>query len=368
MPACAGEPAERQLAERRLVALAEQLEDVRALREVVVRGCGRSDLLVNERRGCAGTRPSWPACVRGSSAASHVSRRCSASSMRPAATSASHAARSAWMASAGGTPARLRQLVGHRERLVVGAAPDRQLDAEHLERPLVPAHRLRAVGAVGLAGLAQVLAGALVRAAHQVNLRQRVEHRAGRLVELNRAADFERAREDLLGALEIAELHEDLAERRERDGEAVSRAERSGAARRCARRAPAPGRADGASARRSPGCARCPRARRRREWPSPGARPGAARRWLRRCGRTARAAPPTASARARDGADRRRHAAPRRLRSGGRGRCPSRRPACSRARARSGRGRSRAIRARARRASARACAARSRATVRRARR
>ena len=59
-----------------------------------------------------------------------------------------------------------------------------------------------------------------------MNLRQRVEHGAGRLVELNRAAHFERAREDLLGALEVAELHEDLSERGERDGEAVARAER----------------------------------------------------------------------------------------------------------------------------------------------
>ena len=59
-----------------------------------------------------------------------------------------------------------------------------------------------------------------------MNLRERVEHGAGRLVELDRAAHLERAREDLLGALEIAKLHEDLAERRQRDGEAVAGAER----------------------------------------------------------------------------------------------------------------------------------------------
>jgi hypothetical protein len=65
------------------------------------------------------------------------------------------------------------------------------------------------------------IAGAFVRAAHQVNLRERVEHGAGRLVELHRAADFERLGQDLLGPLEIAQLHEDLSQRRERDGQAM---------------------------------------------------------------------------------------------------------------------------------------------------
>ena len=59
-----------------------------------------------------------------------------------------------------------------------------------------------------------------------MNLRERVEDGAGRLVELHRAADLERAREHLFGALEIAELHENLAERRQRHGEAVTGAER----------------------------------------------------------------------------------------------------------------------------------------------
>ena len=42
-----GQPAERQVAQRGVVALAEQLEDARALREVVVRGCGPLRLLVH---------------------------------------------------------------------------------------------------------------------------------------------------------------------------------------------------------------------------------------------------------------------------------------------------------------------------------
>ena len=114
------------------------------------------------------------------------------------------------------------QLVGHRDGFFVRAAPNGQLDAQYLERPLVPSHGLRAVRAVRVARLPQVFAGALVRAAHQVNLRERVEDGARRLLELHRAADLESARQHLLGALEVAKLHEDLAERRERHGEAVT--------------------------------------------------------------------------------------------------------------------------------------------------
>ena len=62
-------------------------------------------------------------------------------------------------------------------------------------------------------------------AADQVNLRQRVEHRAGRLAhELQGAAHVERAVERLLGAAQVAEPHADLPERGERDAEAVRRA------------------------------------------------------------------------------------------------------------------------------------------------
>jgi hypothetical protein len=59
-----------------------------------------------------------------------------------------------------------------------------------------------------------------------MNLRERVEHRACRLVELNRTADFERAGEDLFGAFEVAKLHVDLTECGEGDREPVTRAER----------------------------------------------------------------------------------------------------------------------------------------------
>ena len=57
-----------------------------------------------------------------------------------------------------------------------------------------------------------------------MDLRERVEDRAGRLVELDRAADVERAVERLLRAHEIAEPDANLPERRQRDGEAMPRA------------------------------------------------------------------------------------------------------------------------------------------------
>ena len=59
-----------------------------------------------------------------------------------------------------------------------------------------------------------------------MDLRQRVEHGAGRDVELHRLADLERPHQHVLGAVQVADLHEHLAERGERDGEAMPFAER----------------------------------------------------------------------------------------------------------------------------------------------
>ena len=59
-----------------------------------------------------------------------------------------------------------------------------------------------------------------------MDLRERVEDGAGRLVELDRAAHVERAVQRLLGPREVAEPDADLAERGERDGQAVARAVR----------------------------------------------------------------------------------------------------------------------------------------------
>jgi hypothetical protein len=68
----------------------------------------------------------------------------------------------------------------------------------------------------------QVLAGAFVRAAHQVDLCERVEDRARRFVEEHRAAHLEGAVQHLFCAFEIAEQHERLPQRGECDGKPVS--------------------------------------------------------------------------------------------------------------------------------------------------
>jgi hypothetical protein len=59
-----------------------------------------------------------------------------------------------------------------------------------------------------------------------LNLRQRIEHRAGGFVELDRAANLERAVQRVFGAGQVAEADANLAERRQRDGETVARAVR----------------------------------------------------------------------------------------------------------------------------------------------
>ena len=58
-----------------------------------------------------------------------------------------------------------------------------------------------------------------------MDLRECVEYGAGRLLKLNGASHFERASQDLFGAFEITELHEDLPERRQRDGKTMARTE-----------------------------------------------------------------------------------------------------------------------------------------------
>ena len=112
-------------------------------------------------------------------------------------------------------------LDSHGQRLRGVAAPQRDAGFERAHRPVVPTAGI----AVGFARSLQTPAGVVVLAADQVNLRQRVEDRAGRLAhELHRAAHVERAVERLLGAPQVAEAHADLAERRQRDAEAVRRA------------------------------------------------------------------------------------------------------------------------------------------------
>ena len=248
------------------------------------------------------------------------------------------------------------------------AAPQRHARLEHAHRPLIPAARLRVL-AVGLARPLQAAAGLLVVAANQVNLRQRVEHRAGRLAhELQRAADVERAVERLLGARQVAERARRSARARRARCRGRAACPPPPAARRCARRAPAPDRGGAASSPRSPGCRRRSRRRRRRRTIS------ASRSAWRSAAIASSRRPSCASVTPRQRVDHRQ--VPQvaggvqrrgRLRDvlADDGAC--RRPGGSRARARSGRGRSRASRARARPASAPCRGTRCRATARRGR-
>ena len=59
-----------------------------------------------------------------------------------------------------------------------------------------------------------------------MDLRERVEDGAGCLVELNRAADIERAMQRIFGARKVAQPDANLTERRKRDGQPVARAVR----------------------------------------------------------------------------------------------------------------------------------------------
>src|SRR5439155_16067672 len=118
--------------------------------------------------------------------------------------------------------ARLQNLIRLRHRLIEQSTAQREACAEHANRPFVPMARLAAVGAVGFARTSEKVAGGLVPAANQVNLRERVEDRAGRLVELNGASYVERAMQRVFGADQVAEADADLSERGERNREAMA--------------------------------------------------------------------------------------------------------------------------------------------------
>ena len=171
-----------------------------------------------------------------------------------------------------------------------------------------------------------------------------------------------------VGALEVAQTHADLPERRQRDARGPDPARCPRAAPRRAPPAPAPDRSDGESGRRWPDCRRRWRAHRRPGWPWPDARPAARPRRPRRSGRSARASMAESECTMREVAPIAGGVQGRgRLRRCARGRWPCPRPADSRGRDRSGRGRSRGSRGQPRPASAPGCAGRWRATVRRAR-
>ena len=236
------EPSEREMAERRLIALAEQIEQRRALREVVIRVGGGAVLRVQRaaqpqvlapgrRRASAGRarRRRWPAAAR----------------LRPggpAAVSAS-AAIERRLQRVERRRAGRRDLVGPRDRLVERAAPQREPRAEHAHRPFVPLARLPAVGAVRVARAAEELAGDVVarRESGESARACRRRRRSSRETESGCAPSSARCSASS-ARVEIAEPHADLSERRQRDRQAVAGAVRLVQRRRSARRARAPAR------------------------------------------------------------------------------------------------------------------------------
>src|SRR5207247_475338 len=99
----------------------------------------------------------------------------------------------------------------------------REPGSQDADRPLVPFTGLPTVRAVGLAGAPEVVAGRVVAAANQLDLRESVEHSASRFVKLNRTAHLERAMERIGRPRQIPEPHTDLTDRRERDRQAMAR-------------------------------------------------------------------------------------------------------------------------------------------------
>ena len=211
-----GQARERELADRGLVALADQLEDARALRDVVIR-LGRARLA--RAQIAAQPQELAPRAGRGARIEPrfHLRQAMFGVVDAPGGQQRLGGDQLRFDRFRGRRVGRLGDLVGDRERFVGLAAPRREARADHAQRPLIPAAGVASVGAVGLGRLPQVLGGVLVVAAHQRHLRQRVVDGAGRLVELHRAADVERAVQHGIGAIEIADAHADLSERRERD-------------------------------------------------------------------------------------------------------------------------------------------------------
>ena len=219
------EPRERQLTEGGLIPLANQLKDVHALGEIVVRIRRSPRTFVNR---ASNTQKLAPVGRSGSRIEAPFARLDARFRVRDAVGGDQRfACRKVRLNGLARRHAgRTCEVIGHHERFVEFPLADRELDAQHFERPFVPPHGLRAVGAICLAGVTKVLTGPLVGAAHQMNLRERVEDGARGFMKLDGTADFQRAREDAFRTLELPKLHEDLAERRECDGQAVTRAER----------------------------------------------------------------------------------------------------------------------------------------------
>jgi hypothetical protein len=92
----------------------------------------------------------------------------------------------------------LENLVHARHGIVQRRAPEGESCAEYPDGPLVPLTRLASVSAERFAGAAEEVAGRIVAAADEMNLRQRIEHGSRGLVKLNRAPHFEGTMQRLL--------------------------------------------------------------------------------------------------------------------------------------------------------------------------
>ena len=218
------EPAEREMTQSGLIPLAEQVEEGRALSEIMVRVGGAARLRMQQAaqpqvltpgggrrfridlfRGRAKLLLGRTELVRGHQRFGGDQHR---------------------LQRVEGRCAGFDNVVGQTCGLVHGAAAQRETRGEHADRPFVPPARLPPVRAVGFAGAFKVLGGGVVSPADQVNLRQRVEDRSGRFVKLNRTADFQRPMQRFFGAREIAEPHANLSHRRQRHRQSVAGAVR----------------------------------------------------------------------------------------------------------------------------------------------
>ena len=115
-----------------------------------------------------------------------------------------------------------RDLIRQPQRFIDGAAARCKFRFEHADRPFIPFAGLRAVSTVRFAGLAQIIAGRFVSAAHQRDLCERVEHRARNLMELSRTPHLQRAVQHLFGALELSDVNENLPQRGQTEGQAAA--------------------------------------------------------------------------------------------------------------------------------------------------
>ena len=214
------EPADGQAAERREVAFAQQIEQGRALRVVVIRLRGPIAQLVQQAAQAQELGP----CCRCAARIELVGREGQTrfGFFEPRRCSQGLASHQRHLQRIERWRPRLYRLVGEGHRLVQCASTQRQPRKEHAHGPVVPPVGLPAVGAVGIACPLEVIARSLVVALDQMNLGERVLHCARGFVELYRVGYAQCAVQHLFGATEVAETNQDLAHARERHRQTVS--------------------------------------------------------------------------------------------------------------------------------------------------